>query len=89
MTREEVIAKLKEGFVSIEFEKTDGTVRPMVATLDEAVLPPAKPLAPGETPKKKADTALAVWDMDAAGWRSFRWDKLRFVDGVDLPNGIQ
>lgn len=88
MTREEVIAKLKEGFVSIEFEKADGTVRPMVATLDEAILPPPTPSAPGQQTKKKSDTALAVWDMDAAGWRSFRWSNLRFVDGVDLPNGI-
>ena len=35
MTREDIIAKLKEGFVSIEFDKVDGTRRVMLATLQE------------------------------------------------------
>jgi hypothetical protein len=91
ITREDIIAKLKEGFVSIEFEKADGTMRPMLATLSESVLPPQPPTETitEEEKKKRADTALAVWDMDVASWRSFRWDKLRYFDGVDLPNGVQ
>jgi hypothetical protein len=92
MTRDEVITKLKEGFVSIEFDKVDGTRRVMLATLDEIHLPPVAPASDnGETVKvrPKPTTSLAVFDMDAADWRSFRWDKLRYVDGVDLPNGVQ
>lgn len=91
MTRDEIIAKLKDGLVSLEFEKADGTIRPMIATLDENILPPKPPLDSGipEQTKKKAETALAVWDMDVASWRSFRWDKLRYFDGEELPNGVQ
>lgn len=90
MTREEVLTKLREGFIQIEFEKADGSMRQMIATLEEGVVPPKAPAGGNdETSRKKADTACAVWDIDAAGWRSFRWDKLRMFDGVDVPNGIQ
>lgn len=93
MTKEEVIAKLKDGLVSLEFEKVDGTIRPMVATLAEHVIPPRPPVNfdPNvqATKRTKNESALAVWDMDVAEWRSFRWDKLRWFDGVDLPNGVQ
>jgi cell division protein FtsL len=39
---------------------------------------------------KKSTNAsnVAVWDLEANGWRSFRWENLRLVDGNDLPNGI-
>jgi hypothetical protein len=90
MTRDEVIAKLKEGLISLEFEKADGTIRPMIATLSEDMVPPSKPDGNGAgNDRKKSTTAQAVWDIDVAEWRSFRWDKLRHVDGVDTPNGIQ
>jgi hypothetical protein len=92
MTREDIIAKLKEGFVSIEFDKVDGTRRVMLATLQEESLPPVRPESDNADAVKTRPTpttSLAVFDMDAADWRSFRWDRLRYVDGVDLPNGVQ
>ena len=67
-------------------------MRDMIATLQEGIMPPKAPSGEAGVegqPRKKADSACAVWDIDAAGWRSFRWDKLRAFDGVDLPNGVQ
>lgn len=90
MTRDEVLTQLRSGLIAIEFEKADGTMREMIATLEEGTVPPKEPVGgDAEAKRKQADTACAVWDVDAAGWRSFRWDKLRLFDGVDLPNGIQ
>jgi len=34
-----------------------------------------------KAPKKKSDSSLSVWDINAEGWRSFRWDKLQTVNG--------
>jgi len=89
MTREEVLALLNEGHISIEFEKADGSIRPMIATLSEEIIPKNPNGMQSGTERKKPTTSCAVWDMDVAEWRSFRWDKLRYVDGVELPNGIQ
>ena len=89
MTREEARALLAEGPVSLEFVKVDGTPRPMIATLSDTVLP-AYELKEAEERKerKKSGDSLAVWDVDSAGWRSFRWENIRVFDGVDYPNGI-
>lgn len=90
MTREEVLSALRSGLIAIEFEKKDGTMREMVCTLEEGTVPYSEPKGGNDEDKRKqADTACAVYDIDSAGWRSFRWDKLRVFDGVDLPNGVQ
>lgn len=86
MNREQVISKLKEGLINIEFQKVDGTLRPMVATLSEEFITPPQDPAKTTTATKKSDAALAVWDFDASGWRSFRWDLLKKVDGEDFVN---
>ena len=89
MTREEAKALLAEGLVALEFVKVDGTPRPMIATLSDTVLP-AYELKESEERKarKKSDDSLAVWDVDSAGWRSFRWESIRVFNGVEYPNGI-
>jgi hypothetical protein len=67
--------ELKEGVKTITFTKTDGTQRVLKCTLQEFVLPQvdATKLV---TAKKQNDEALAVWDIENAGWRSFRYDSI-------------
>jgi hypothetical protein len=61
--------------VELTFTKKDGTERVMNCTLNEEHLPVTE--AKEETKERKTnDDVLAVYDVDAEGWRSFRWDSL-------------
>jgi|SaaInlLV_10m_DNA_1039704.scaffolds.fasta_scaffold86602_2 predicted DNA-binding transcriptional regulator YafY len=79
--------KLKEqlttGIVAVEFEKSDGTLRKMSATLQESFLP--TPVASDdEINRNRApnEEIQVVWDTESNGWRSFRFDRLKSVAGV-------
>jgi len=84
MTRNDILESLKAGKVDLEFIKADGTLRKMVATLSDDFI--VYENAPTNS-KKQSDFALPVWDTEANGWRSFRWDSLKLVNGVDIPAG--
>ena len=80
MNRQELKERLGVGVVKIAFEKADGTLREMNATLDPQVLP--EPVASDdEINRNRAPTeeVQVVWDIDANGWRSFRWDRLKEI----------
>jgi len=49
----------------------------MQATLSEELIPKAEKSA---TTRKKSDEALAVWDIEAEDWRSFRWDSVKTIN---------
>lgn len=84
MTKSEILESLKAGKVDLEFIKADGTLRKMVATLsDDFIVYASTPT----NSKKQNEFALPVWDTEVNGWRSFRWDSLRLVNGVDIPAG--
>lgn len=61
---------LPQTAMTITFTKKDGTERVMRCTLQPEQLPPA-PVTEGKTAKKKAEGVMAVYDLDAKGWRSF------------------
>lgn len=84
MTKSEILESLKAGKVDLEFIKADGTLRKMVATLSDDFI--VYENAPSNS-KKQNDHALPVWDTGVNGWRSFRWDSLKLVDGVEIPAG--
>ena len=84
MTKSEILESLKAGKVNLEFINADGTLRKMIATLSDDFI--VYENAPSNS-KKQSDFALPVWDTEANGWRSFRWDSLKLVDGVDIPAG--
>jgi hypothetical protein len=68
-------AELKESVKTITFTKTDGSQRVLKCTLQESVLPQVDP-SKVTAVKKQSDEALAVWDIENAGWRSFRFDSI-------------
>ena len=84
MTKSEILESLKAGKVNLEFIKADGTLRKMIATLSDDFI--VYENAPTNS-KKQNEFALPVWDTEVNGWRSFRWDSLKLVDGVDIPAG--
>ena len=57
--------------VTVTFTKQDGTERVMNCTLKSELLPEAKPLAEGKTPRKESTTSIRVFDNDLKDWRSF------------------
>ena len=81
MEKSDVVKALNEGVVTVEFTKVNGEYRKMDATLRADILPLIKE-GETQTARKKSDESLSVWDVNADGWRSFRWDKVQAVNGV-------
>ena len=73
---------LHNGVVSIVFEKADGTIREMNCTLNPTEMPPQLLTEQQEAAKVRNENPdlLAVWDVDANGWRSFNISKVRSVN---------
>jgi len=65
---------LEQSVVEVTFTKKDGTERVMNCTLLEDYLPETTGAG-----RSAGSDALAVFDVDADGWRSFRWDSVKAV----------
>lgn len=82
LNQNEIKSALQAGICKVTFTKVNGDERVMQATLKADLLPAVveKVLAEGETPKpakKPNPDVLAVYDVKAPGWRSFRWDSIK------------
>lgn len=73
---------LQNGILSIVFEKVDGTIREMNCTLNKEIMPPQLLTEEQNAAKIRTenDDLIAVWDVDANGWRSFHISKVRKVN---------
>jgi hypothetical protein len=86
--REDIKKLLHEKVLTVLFTKKDGTKRAMTCTLLPEHLPvvdkkegdEVKPL------KKQSEESLAVWDIEAKAWRSFRIDSIDSY--VPLPYSL-
>lgn len=65
--------------VTVTFTKKDGTERVMNCTL-RADLLPAIEIKEDKAPRKHNDSALAVYDLEANGWRSFTVSSVKRVE---------
>jgi hypothetical protein len=74
--KEQIIIDLKNTIAKIVFTKVNGEKRIMFATLNENLLPEQMNLEEAAQKKKPNPNVLAVYDVKAPGWRSFRWDSL-------------
>ena len=88
MKKSDIVNRMKEGSVSITFLKANGQLRDMTATLSDFTIKYPDGAATSRA-QKLSDTTQAVWDETVNGWRPFRWDSVRSVDGLDTPNGIK
>ena len=73
-TRKWLTKLLAEYVVEVTFTKKDGTERVMNCTLLEDYLPETTGVG-----KAASFDAVAVYDVDSDGWRSFRWDSIKAV----------
>lgn len=72
---------LRSGKVTVTFTKKDGTERVMDCTTSSTLVP-AEPVVEGAAPKREKkpnDDVCSVYDLEANGWRSFRWDSIKQV----------
>jgi len=88
MTKNELIEMMKTSVVEVVFEKVDGTLRTMEATLCDNIIPeqPA-PASEVNRNRKPNESVQVVWDADAQGWRTFRWASVKKVNGSDFVHG--
>ena len=82
--KESTIAKLVKGEVVVTFNKINGDKRVMTCTLQEGVVPEATKKDPASQKKvqKINEEVQVVWDVNAKGWRSFRWANVTEVASV-------
>ena len=69
--------QLHTNVMRVVFTKANGDIRSMVCTLMPEHLPPQKDIEEATT--KNRDDVLAVWDIEAKGWRSFRTESVSSV----------
>lgn len=74
---------LKERILEVTFTKKDGTERVMKCTLRPDLLPAQTDLEEQVQSRKSNSEVLAVWDLEAKGWRSFRHDSIMMFTYVE------
>lgn len=72
--KDKIKEKLRTGNCTVVFTKSDGTERTMLCTLQESAIPVEA--RPKGIATKQSDDAIAVWDIEKCGWRSFRYDAI-------------
>jgi hypothetical protein len=77
MTNDEMKDSLHKGICKVVFTKKNGDERIMHCTLQESMLPEQIDIEEQIQKKKPNPDVLAVWDVEAKGWRSFRWDTIK------------
>jgi len=78
-TRDEIIAQLQAGDVTINFTKADGTEREFVATLKEGVMPVLSAAQDSNAAKKKRDDQIVVWVNEILSWRAVKLDRINSI----------
>ena len=83
--REDLEKLLEQNVLVVDFTKLDGDKRVMTCTLREDIKPPATKKDPisQKAVRKVSDAVVSVWDVNAKGWRSFRYERINAVDIVE------
>ena len=84
-TKEELKTLLEKNVLTVDFTKLNGDKRVMTCTLREDMKPEATKVDPLSQKKVRevSDAVVSVWDVNAKGWRSFRYERVNKVDIVD------
>jgi|TARA_B100001094_G_scaffold251115_1_gene248838 hypothetical protein len=79
---------LDQNVVVVDFTKLNGDKRVMTCTLREDMKPPATKTDTMSQKKVReiSDAVVSVWDVNARGWRSFRYDRINSVNIIDEYN---
>ena len=74
-----ILEAARQGVITVRFTKKNGDERIMKCTLLSEYLPQQKDIE--EVSTKENSNLLAVWDVEANGWRSFRIDSVISLNG--------
>ena len=75
-TQDDLIKTLQMQVAVVTFLKLDGDKRVMTCTKDLKVIPEVNH---PKTDKKAKEGNVNVWDLNAKGWRSFKYDRVKKV----------
>ena len=76
-TLDELNNQLRESVLVVTFNKLDGDERIMTCTKKFELIPESsRPKTDKEPPKGN----VTVWDLNAKGWRSFKYDRVTRVE---------
>lgn len=80
--KDELLERLRNEQITVKFKKLSGDERVMKCTLQESVVPAATKDDAMSQKKVRAVSpeVCSVWDVEAKGWRSFRWDSVISVE---------
>ena len=79
--RNEIVKCLLTGPTMVLFEKKDGSTRKMICTLHHKLIPVTKEkLNDMSRNPVRSNAAIAAYDLENAGWRSFLVDKVQFFE---------
>ena len=76
-TENDLIKTLQMQVATVTFLKLDGDERIMTCTKALKVIPEA---SHPKTDKKAKEGNVNVWDLNAKGWRSFKYDRVKKVE---------
>ena len=83
--KEDLKKMLEQNVIIVDFTKLNGDKRIMTCTLREDMKPQATKTDPMSQKKVRevSDAVVSVWDVNAKGWRSFRYERINSVDIVE------
>ena len=83
--REDLEKLLEQNVLVVDFLKLNGDKRVMTCTLREDMKPRATKddAMSQKAVRKTSDAVVSVWDVNAKGWRSFRYERINAVDILD------
>ena len=87
-TNQDLRNQLTQNVMVVDFTKLNGDKRVMTCTLREDIKPPATKTDTMSLKKVRdmTEAVVSVWDVNAKGWRSFRYDRINSVNIVDEYN---
>ena len=76
---------LEQNVLVVDFLKLNGDKRVMTCTLREDMKPRATKddAISQKKVREVSDAVVSVWDINAKGWRSFRYERINSIDIVD------
>jgi hypothetical protein len=84
-TKADLKAQLEQNVLVVDFTKLNGDKRVMTCTLREDIKPAATKTDTMSQKKVReiSDAVVSVWDVNAKGWRSFRYDRINSIKIVE------
>jgi hypothetical protein len=84
-TKADLKFQLEQNVLVVDFTKLNGDKRVMTCTLREDMKPPATKTDTMSQKKVReiSDAVVSVYDVNAKGWRSFRYDRINSVTIIE------